>query len=49
MRIVLTAQPAYSHLVPLALPAGRVLQDAGTIAAYAREIRGRRTWSFWWE
>lgn len=29
MRIVLTAQPAYSHLVPLALPAGRVLQDAG--------------------
>lgn len=27
----------------------RVLQDSGSIASYAREIRGRRTWSFWWE
>ena len=27
----------------------RVLQESGSIAAYAREIRGRRTWSFWWE
>lgn len=29
MRIVLTAMPAYSHLVPLLLPVGRQLRDAG--------------------
>ncbi|QGK72433.1 DUF4253 domain-containing protein [Allosaccharopolyspora coralli] len=27
----------------------RVLQDADGIGEYATEIRGRRTWSFWWE
>ncbi|MER6991153.1 DUF4253 domain-containing protein [Saccharopolyspora hirsuta] len=27
----------------------RILQETGTIEAYAQEIRGRRTWSFWWE
>ncbi len=27
----------------------RVLQDADGISEYATEIRGRRTWSFWWE
>ncbi|MFD0918673.1 DUF4253 domain-containing protein [Saccharopolyspora rosea] len=27
----------------------RILQETGSIAAYAQEIRGRRTWSFWWE
>ncbi len=27
----------------------RVLQDSGNLADYAREIRGRRNWSFWWE
>ncbi|GAA2780421.1 DUF4253 domain-containing protein [Saccharopolyspora taberi] len=27
----------------------RILQESGSIAAYAREIRGRRTWSFWWD
>ncbi|MEV4646435.1 glycosyltransferase [Saccharopolyspora sp. NPDC049357] len=29
VRIVLTAMPAYSHLVPLLLPVGRQLRDAG--------------------
>ncbi|MBQ0924534.1 glycosyltransferase [Saccharopolyspora endophytica] len=29
LRIVLTAMPAYSHLVPLMLPVGRQLRDAG--------------------
>ncbi|MDI2027574.1 glycosyltransferase [Saccharopolyspora sp. TS4A08] len=29
MRIVLTAMPAFSHLVPLLLPVGRQLRDAG--------------------
>ncbi|EQD83455.1 uncharacterized protein DUF4253 [Saccharopolyspora erythraea NRRL 2338] len=27
----------------------RILQESGSISAYAREIRGRRTWSFWWD
>ncbi|WP_190820985.1 DUF4253 domain-containing protein [Saccharopolyspora pogona] len=27
----------------------RIIQETGTIGAYAQEIRGRRTWSFWWE
>lgn len=27
----------------------RVLQETGRLADYAHEIRGRRTWSFWWE
>lgn len=27
----------------------RVLQDSGSLAAHAQEIRGRRSWSFWWE
>ncbi|MDR7302607.1 DUF4253 domain-containing protein [Haloactinomyces albus] len=27
----------------------RVMQESGSIAAYAREISGRRSWSFWWE
>jgi hypothetical protein len=27
----------------------RVLQESGSISAYANEIRGRRSWSFWWE
>jgi hypothetical protein len=27
----------------------RVLQQSGSISAHADEIRGRRTWSFWWE
>lgn len=27
----------------------RVLQDAGSISGHAAEIRGRRSWSFWWE
>lgn len=27
----------------------RIVQETGSIAEYAREIRGRRTWSFWWE
>lgn len=27
----------------------RVLQDSGSISAHANEIRGRRSWSFWWE
>ncbi|GAA2362624.1 hypothetical protein GCM10009854_47830 [Saccharopolyspora halophila] len=35
MRIVLTAQPAYSHLVPLVLPVARMLHDAGHEVAVA--------------
>lgn len=27
----------------------RILQQSGTISAYAEEIRGRKTWSFWWD
>lgn len=27
----------------------RVLQESGSISAHADEIRGRRTWSFWWD
>ena len=27
----------------------RILQETGSISAYAAEIRGRRTWSFWWD
>src|SRR5690606_15972101 len=27
----------------------RIAQKPGSIAGYAQEIRGRRTWSFWWE
>lgn len=27
----------------------RVLQESGSISTYAEEIRGRRTWSFWWD
>ncbi|RCW38810.1 uncharacterized protein DUF4253 [Halopolyspora algeriensis] len=27
----------------------RVMQESGSIAAHAKEIRGRRSWSFWWE
>lgn len=27
----------------------RIMQDSGSLSAYAQEIRGRRTWSFWWE
>lgn len=27
----------------------RVLQDVGSLSAYAEEIKGSRTWSFWWE
>ncbi|GAA2331280.1 DUF4253 domain-containing protein [Saccharopolyspora halophila] len=27
----------------------RILQETGSISAYAQEIRGRRTWSFWWD
>ncbi|MHA6805713.1 DUF4253 domain-containing protein [Salinifilum ghardaiensis] len=27
----------------------RIVQESGSIAEYAREIRGRRTWSFWWD
>ncbi len=27
----------------------RVLQESGSISAYANEIRTRRSWSFWWE
>ncbi len=27
----------------------RVMQESGSLTAHAREIRGRRTWSFWWE
>lgn len=27
----------------------RVLQNNGTVGTYAREIRGARTWSFWWD
>ncbi|MDI2028901.1 DUF4253 domain-containing protein [Saccharopolyspora sp. TS4A08] len=27
----------------------RILQESGSLSAYANEIRGRRTWSFWWD
>lgn len=27
----------------------RIVQESGSIGAYSAEIRGRRTWSFWWE
>ncbi|MGJ7905393.1 DUF4253 domain-containing protein [Actinopolyspora sp. H202] len=27
----------------------RVMQDSGSIASYAEEIRGGRQWSFWWD
>ncbi|WP_019852949.1 DUF4253 domain-containing protein [Actinopolyspora mortivallis] len=27
----------------------RVMQDTGSISAYAEEIRGRRQWTFWWD
>lgn len=27
----------------------RIMQDTGSLTAYAQEIRGRRSWSFWWE
>jgi hypothetical protein len=27
----------------------RVFQESGSISAHANEIRGRRTWSFWWD
>lgn len=27
----------------------RIMQDCGSISAYAEEIRGRRIWSFWWD
>lgn len=27
----------------------RVMQESGSISAHAREIRGRRAWSFWWD
>lgn len=27
----------------------RIVQETGSIGAYAQEIRGRRSWSFWWE
>jgi hypothetical protein len=27
----------------------RVMQESGSISAHANEIRGRRTWSFWWD
>lgn len=50
------AAPPHEHNHAVAVAAehwafcpDRVLQDYGTISAYAEEIRGRRTWSFWWE
>ncbi|WP_017976678.1 DUF4253 domain-containing protein [Actinopolyspora halophila] len=27
----------------------RIMQDTGSISAYAEEIRGRRQWTFWWD
>lgn len=27
----------------------RIMQESGSLADYAPEIRGRRSWSFWWE
>ncbi|HKT05224.1 MAG TPA: glycosyltransferase [Rugosimonospora sp.] len=35
MRIVLTAQPSYSHLTPLVLPVARIARDAGHEVAVA--------------
>ncbi|MFC7344001.1 glycosyltransferase [Saccharopolyspora griseoalba] len=39
MRIVLTAQPMYSHLVPLVLPVARLLRDAGHDVAVATGVQ----------
>ncbi|MBB5828353.1 DUF4253 domain-containing protein [Micromonospora carbonacea] len=33
----------------LAFCPDNVRQGSGSLAAYAEEIRGRQSWSFWWD
>ncbi|MER7268575.1 DUF4253 domain-containing protein [Micromonospora carbonacea] len=40
------ARVAAEHL---AFCPDNVRQGSGSLAAYAQEIRGRQSWSFWWD